>query len=137
MHAPSMTDDRRPFFAKFRHWFRNWLSARTTMLELDQTGAGETARMAHDLGMSSADLVNLAGRGPDAADLLPRRLEQLHLDPGALAQTQPEVVRDMQRLCSMCRSHGRCARDLAHNPEDAAWRDYCPNALTLDALQKP
>ncbi len=137
MHAPSITADRRPFIAKFRHWLRNWLSARTTMLELEQTGSGETARMAHDLGMSSADLVNLAGRGPDAADLLPRRLEQLHLDPAGLAQTQPEVLRDMQRLCSMCRSHGRCARDLAHNSADPAWREYCPNALTLDALQKP
>jgi hypothetical protein len=134
---PPPTTDRLPVITRFRHWLQNWVRARSTLSELEQSGTGETARMAHDLGMSSAELVKLAGRGPGAADLMRQRLAQLHIDEGQLARSEPEVLRDMQRLCSTCRVHGRCARDLAHNPDDAAWRDYCPNVPTIDALRNP
>jgi hypothetical protein len=63
-------------------------------------------------------------------------MEALGLDPNEVAHTEPQTLHDMQRLCSMCSSHGRCARDLSRNPADPAWKDYCPNAGTLDALDK-
>jgi len=34
----------------------------------------------------------------------------------------------------MCNCHRRCARDLACDPLDPVWKDYCPNTQTLTAL---
>jgi hypothetical protein len=113
---------------------QNWLRARSALSELDRTSPAETARIAHDLGLSSSDLVRLADRGPDAAELLSQRLEALHVDTSRLVHDQPAALRDMQRLCAMCESKGRCARDLAARPDDPAWRGYCPNAVMVDAI---
>jgi hypothetical protein len=121
--------------SKFAEWLRKHVDGRSGARELDRASEGETARIAHDLGLSTAELVNIAARGRDSTDLLRRRLEAEHLDPGRISRAQPEVMRDMSRLCSLCRSDGRCARDLARDPDDPAWRRYCPNAETLDALR--
>ena len=41
------------------------------------------------------------------------------------------TFQDLQRVCAMCESHRRCARDLARDSAIPAWKDYCPNAATL------
>ena len=92
--------------------------------------------MAQDLGLSRDELHQMARMRPDAASLLLKRLEKLHLDAKALAIGEPAVMRDLQRLCSMCASKGQCQRDLARGSEDTSWRDYCPNEDTLIALQR-
>jgi len=38
-------------------------------------------------------------------------------------------------VCGQCASEARCERDLDSDERDRAWRDYCPNAATLDALR--
>jgi len=121
--------------SKFAKWLRKRVGARSSLWELDHVSEADTARVAHDLGLSTSEFVNLAARGRDSTDLLRRRLEVEHLDPAEIVRAQPEVMRDLSRLCSLCRSDGRCARDLARNPDDPAWRSYCPNADTLDALR--
>jgi len=128
------TPGRWPVIGTLTQWLRNWLSGQSGLLELDRAGEGEAARVAGDLGISTAELVRMAGRGSDAAELLRRRLEARHLDPAEVSRTQPEHMRDMSRLCSLCRSQGRCARDLSRNPNNPAWRGYCPNVGTLDSL---
>ena len=125
---------RMPILGRIADWLRNWAKGRESQWEIERSS--DAARMAHDLGMSTGELVNLAKHGPHSADLLARRLEAEHLDPGLISRTQPEVMRDMSRLCSQCRTHGRCARDLAHDPDDPKWRDYCPNVGTIDALRQ-
>jgi hypothetical protein len=72
---------------------------------------------------------------PDAAELLPRRMSALDLDPEEIASRMSEIGRDLQRVCSSCESYGRCLRDLDHDPEAAVWAKYCPNAPTLQELQ--
>jgi hypothetical protein len=47
----------------------------------------------------------------------------------------PMVVRDLERVCTVCGSKRRCDRDLAHHPDDPVWRTYCPNVQTLEALE--
>jgi hypothetical protein len=71
----------------------------------------------------------------DAAELLPRRMKVLDLDPEEIVRSSPEISRDLQRLCSTCESYGRCLRDLDSHPEVALWERYCPNAPTLQELQ--
>jgi hypothetical protein len=38
-------------------------------------------------------------------------------------------------VCGQCAVEGRCARDLDQDERNRAWRDYCPNVATLDALR--
>ena len=99
------------------------------MVELDRCGPSEMERIASDVGVSGADLAILAGKWPDAADLLYRRMKRMEI-----TQADAEVRRDLQRVCTVCGSKRRCEHALANNPSDPAWQKYCPNATTLLAL---
>ena len=97
-------------------------------------GSEEVARIAQDVGLSSSELRSLSGYCADAADLLDRRLAAVGLDPKELAHAVPAEMRDMERLCTLCQSKGRCARDLGADPDDPVWRQYCPNEATIMQL---
>jgi hypothetical protein len=99
------------------------------MAELDRCGPVETANMARDLGMSGRELRTLAGKWPDSGDLLSQRMHGL-----GLARVEPEVMRDLQRVCTLCAGKSKCRHDLATNPLDPAWKRYCPNEPTFAAL---
>jgi uncharacterized protein YjiS (DUF1127 family) len=119
---------------RLARWWREWWQARRTLAQLDSCGAAEVGHIAHDIGVSSGDLRVLAGKWPEAADLLVRRMTEIRLDPTDVAQVEPGVVRDLQRVCTLCVSKRKCVHDLATKPTDPAWQDYCPNAMTLKAL---
>ena len=57
------------------------------------------------------------------------------LNADEVTHSEPEVLRDLQRVCGQCAVEGRCARDLYWDERDRAWREYCPNVATLDALR--
>jgi len=137
MHAMAQNQDRRPATAMLRDWWRRWTSRLNARRELDNCDPADMARLAGDIGVSSNELRALADHGAADADLLYRRMELLHIDRGELARTDPATLRDLQRLCTFCQSHGRCGRDLADADADPAWqewRDYCPNATTLTVM---
>lgn len=102
--------------------------------DLQRCAEGEIERIARDNGLSVSEFRTLASLGPNAADLLERRMAALDLDPVEVSQIAPHTFRDLQKLCSLCKSHGRCLRELARDPANEAWKDYCPNAETLLAL---
>jgi hypothetical protein len=120
--------------SKLAGWWRNWRNGCEAVSELDCCGADEVGRVARDVGVSSAELRTMAGKWPGAADLLYQRMAHLGLDSIEVAQTQPLIMRDMQRSCTLCRSKRQCMRDLSGDPADTARQDYCPNAMTLNAL---
>lgn len=122
-------------FKAFRGWLRNRKLIKQYRQRLDACDQNEIARIARDVGLSSNELRELAEQGPDAAKLMLERMAVLHLDALALAKSEPSTMRDMQRLCSSCASKKRCQLDLMLVPNDPAWRQYCPNAGTLDAVQ--
>jgi len=95
----------------------------------------EEAPVARELGMDVCELHELRRRGEDSASLLPRRMAAMHLDATELARRDGLVLRDLQRVCALCESNGRCIRDLARDPNDPAWEEYCPNEGTLKSLQ--
>ena len=123
-------------FNAVAHWWREWKAARANMASLDRCGADETERMAHDIGVSVPELRALAGKWPDTADLLNRRLAALALDPATIKRIEPQVLTDLQRVCTMCRSKRKCEHDMAGDVHDPVWRQYCPNVVTLDALSE-
>jgi hypothetical protein len=104
------------------------------MADLDCCGPAEVARIARDVGISGADLSILAGKWPDLGDLLYWRMNEINLDRKEVTQADPQVMRDLQRVCTVCGSKRRCEHELAKNPSDPTWQKYCPNATTLSAL---
>ena len=137
MSALLPRNDRWSVFGAVARWWRRWTSTRSDLSELESCGADQIERMAQDLGLSASDLRSLVSHGPGGASLLRRRMAALHLDSDELARSEPATLRDLQRLCTMCTSRGRCARDFAQHSTDSdwqGWREYCPNAATLNML---
>lgn len=101
---------------------------------LGECDAREAARIATDLGISAGDLRSLARKEPGSARLLGYMLTALGIDPKRLARTEPLVMRDLERLCASCSDKKRCRHDLEELSAAQHFHDYCPNAVTLDAL---
>lgn len=111
-------------------WCRDWSAGKP----LENCDAQDVERMARDIGVSVPELRSLARCGPHSADLLLCRMAALDLDADEVAATMPMLLQDLQRVCSFCSSHRRCAHDLARDTANPAWHDYCPNAETLMEL---
>jgi len=111
-------------------WYRDWIR----MDALAEMNRSEVERIARDIRVSASELRALASRGQEACDSLLYRMAALDLDQNEVCQIAPETFRDLQRVCAMCESHRRCARDLARDSDDSAWKDYCPSVATLMAL---
>ena len=114
--------------------FAEWLKHRRELREMRELDAANFDQIASDLRMSSADLEALVRQGPHAADELPKMLTALGIDQHDLARTEPLVLRDMERVCSMCISKRQCDRDLAAGTAAAHYEEYCANAPTIDGL---
>ena len=61
-------------------------------------------------------------------------LTALGIDRQDLARTEPLVLRDMERVCSLCNHKRQCDRDLAAGTAAAHYEEYCGNADTIDGL---
>jgi transcriptional regulator with XRE-family HTH domain len=115
-------------------WVRKYRYARGIRDELMNCGPDEVANIARGLGVSPSELVNLASKGPEAATSLQKMLLALGVDPKSLASDDPIMMRDLQRLCIACGHKRECEHDLAAGTAAENYRDYCPNAYTLDDL---
>jgi hypothetical protein len=123
------------FFDRLARLWRVSASRRSTVAALADWGPAEAARIAHDIGLGgAAELRVLAGKWPDSTDLLSRRMRQINLDAAKIVQVEPQVVRDLERVCTLCASKRRCSRDFAKGQSASSWQAYCPNTMTLRAL---
>jgi hypothetical protein len=116
-------------------WWRNGFATKSHPSRQERRGADEAAC---DSGLSASDLRALASHRREGDSLLRRRMESLHLDANELTWSDPFLLDDLQRLCAMCTSRGACALELEHVSADVAWgkwREYCPNAVTLNELR--
>ena len=91
-------------------------------------------RIGDVLGVSAAEIHKLVSRGPEAANLLLRRMAALDLDREKVSQIEPQTFHDLQNNCALCDSRRQCVGDLVRDPSGPEWRKYCPNADTLMAL---
>jgi hypothetical protein len=117
-------------------WIVKYRNARSAREELRNCTADDVAAIARDLRVSPGELASLAQKGPDAANLLRKLLVGLDVDPEGLAHDDPVVMRDLQRLCITCGHKRRCELDIATDVITQNFREYCPNAYTLNALLK-
>ena len=128
------TLERRYVIADLARSLMAWVAKYAPPNELDRGGEEEVEHIARDIGIAASELRVLASKHSDAADLLYRRMAVLGLDPDELRRTEPVVLRDLQRLCSMCERRKRCVLEFGERPASAVWQEYCPNRLTLSGL---
>jgi hypothetical protein len=114
--------------------FARWLKHRREIVESCGCDSEEYARIARDLNVSTGELDALVRRGAHAADELPKMMAALHIDRQAVARVKPLVMRDLERVCSLCEQKRRCDRELAGKTAAGQYEDFCPNAPTLTAL---
>jgi hypothetical protein len=117
-------------------WINKYRQASSLYDEFEHCSSEDVMQIAKDLGVPVSELRKLATKGPGAADLMKKMLIALRVDPHALVSTDPAVMRDLQRLCVVCSQKGRCEHELAKGTASEHFREFCPNAFTLDALFK-
>lgn len=118
-------------FSSLSAAWKSYRKRRAAMAELQALGNVELERLVQDAGLTFGDLLDLAKKSGDSAELLYRRLEDSGID---FKTIEPLVLRDMQRCCSFCENKTQCAHELEDKPKVASWPEYCPNRQTIDAL---
>ena len=116
--------------------FGEWLKHRRELREMREMDAANFSQIAGELRMSSAELEALVRQGPHAADELPKMLAALGVNQQDLERTEPHVLRDMERVCALCRHKAQCDRDLADGTAAENYHGYCGNAATLESLEQ-
>jgi hypothetical protein len=116
-------------------WVRAIASRFAGSGELQNLGSKEFEQIARDLNLSSSELFALSTRNDPSGDLLRKRIAECGLSTDELKTRQPEVLRDLERVCGHCTSTKRCGAEFRRGVAPPAHRsDYCPNAPTLQAL---
>ena len=100
--------------------------------ELERLSPEERGEIARELNVSESEL-GRAARWPVSPELLSQRIEHAGLSEQELAASHGDVLRDLQRVCSLCSEKSRCASDLDQGRR-ASPAKYCPNELTFRAL---
>lgn len=121
-------------FEAIANWVQKYRYAVGVREDLANCGVDEVTRMARDLGVDAQELMSLAAKGPQAADQLSKLLRALGVDPEKLTSGNAAMMRDLQRICISCGHKNQCERDLATGTATQHFRDYCPNAFSINAL---
>ena len=101
--------------------------------EFGMCGPDEVMRMAQEIGVTPSQLRELS-KGHGNANLLKSMLVALHVDPKVIAGMDPLVMRELKWLCITCSNKKRCEHELAKGTAAEHFREFCPNAVSLDEL---
>jgi hypothetical protein len=115
-------------------WVTTYRNATALKDEFAMCGPEEVMRMARDIGVTPSQLKELTRKGPDGAKLLKNMLLALHVDPKAIADIDPLVMREMNWLCVSCSNKKRCQHELSKGTATKNFHEFCPNALSIDEV---
>ncbi len=68
------------------------------------------------------------------ANLMPRLMRHIGLDPAAVEKEDPQLFRHMQSKCAMCENQENCAAALEADAEFEEFLGFCPNASAFVTL---
>lgn len=132
-HRQSCSTTQLAFYA-VADWVRRYRSALVGNDQLTKLDVNQVAAIAKDLGITAGQLSELASKGDHAAAPLQKLLTALGVDPKEFEKIDARVARDMQWLCVNCNDRSQCNFDLSIGIADTTFREYCPNAVTLDEV---
>jgi len=115
-------------------WIRKYRTTHGILNDLAQCSPDDIIKIAKDLGLPATDLRGLTAKAPGAVDAVPEMLSALSVEPVALADSDPATMRDLQRTCILCEQKNRCRHELENGTAARHFREFCPNAYTLEAL---
>lgn len=115
-------------------WVSNYRNAIGFNNEFGMCGPNDVMRMAKEIGVTPSQLHELVSKGPGNANLLKTMLVALHVDPKVLADMDPLIMRELKWLCITCSNKKRCEHELAKGTATEHFREFCPNAVSLDEL---
>lgn len=130
-----VNDPTRTVLSRLVNWFaKGWeSSAEADMIaSLDQFTINN---IAHDCGISTDQLIELAKAGPHAADEMIEMMRALNIDPAEVELRLRNQFREMQITCAHCASKGECRKDLGAHTAGENFAHYCGNASDLNALR--
>lgn len=114
--------------------WEKWKVRRALANELSSLDMTQREELARDVCVSEDAFERLYVAGA-RTDQLERLMCALSLDPEATEIANAgAVTRDMSLVCSGCLMIDRCRRELEAGSARQNYNDYCPNALTLNAL---
>ena len=114
-------------------WVSIYRNALGLNSEFGMCGSDEVMRMAQEIGVTPSQLRELS-KGHGNANLLKSMLVALHVDPKVIADMDPLVMRELKWLCITCSNKKRCEHELAKGTAAEHFREFCPNAVSLDEL---
>jgi hypothetical protein len=94
----------------------------------------EIRNLASDLSLAEGDLRALSASINDNTVLMEGMMRARGFEPEQVRRSFGTLMRDVERVCSRCRSTGRCRRELDAGTAAAHANEYCPNVGTLDDL---
>jgi Family of unknown function (DUF6455) len=94
----------------------------------------ELRHMAEDLSLAPSDLLAMSTGGRDNTVLMESMIRARGLDPDRMRYAFVTLLRDVERVCTQCKTTGRCRRELDAGTAATHCHDYCPNAGTFDDL---
>lgn len=115
-------------------WLARLFGGRDGARELDALEPRDRCRLRDDTGQSDADLLAIM-HARHVNELLPVAMACHGLDAVTLDQKRRDVMHDLQRACAHCGIVRACRRMLA-DADLEAHRQVCPNAATMEALDR-
>jgi len=94
----------------------------------------EIRQLSDDLALSEDDLMALSASVSANNTLMEGMMRARGFEPELLRECFGGLVRDIERVCSRCKSTGRCRRELDAGMAARHAHEYCPNAVTFDDL---
>jgi hypothetical protein len=102
--------------------------------DLADFSRAELRHMAGDLSLAESDLSVVAARGRDNITQMEGMMRARDLNPDQIRHAFVTLMRDVERVCTGCRTTGRCRRELDAGTAALHCREYCPNTHTFDDL---
>jgi hypothetical protein len=113
----------------------DWIKARALRdNELGAMSRDDMHFLAADLGITEADLKDVAPRVTDHSDLMDQMMRVRGLDPDNVRRHFSALVRDMELTCTRCPDVRHCRRELAAGRAAEHCHEFCPNAEAMDEL---
>ncbi|MDI7860983.1 DUF6455 family protein [Rhizobiaceae bacterium n13] len=121
--------------AQIRSWWQERCRTTGNLHALGALTAGDLDHLARDCGATAEQLIELAARGPHAADEMHVLLRRLGIEETAAATSDSLLVREMAVTCSLCRAKAQCRNDIAADRYHGECPGYCGNKEALEHLR--